>query len=239
MAIDDGKPDIIASATKGALDWTKEEIIGIVKRIQNKDLAFIEDSETIEIVRSERSSQEWHILSTYVLDKDLRIIAQMGLTLRRMENDHNGVSNLRNKILKVYGVEGLHIAEAVQNGVLGTFINIGSSQSQSETDLIQRIEKVLREVDKYIVFVSADDSIDHRVKELETRLYADVPDTIILYGCKPDAIEKVRSTSKRLYKTFKDRYDFNANEQTDLKIIIVLTKKRSTSICGPKEGRIN
>jgi hypothetical protein len=215
--------DTVAGATKGLLSWTKEEILVWVKKLWNRDLAFIEDPETIDLVKSQRQSPEWEILSKYVIDKKLRIIVQMGLTLRKLEDDMERVTRVRNSILRVFATEGLHIAEAVQNGVLSAFIGIDSRLTETPADLTNRIEKMLGEVDKYIVFISMDDIVDQKVKEIGTRLDANVPDTLILYGCRAGAIRKVRSIATKLKRYYGGRYRFTANE-SDIKIIVVITK---------------
>ena len=120
-------------------------------------------------------------------------------------------------------MSGLHIAEAVQNEVLSTFIGIDSPSSQSPAELTKRIEKMLSDVDKYVVFIRADDDVDQKVKELETRIYADVPETLILYGCKYGAIRKDRSIATKLKKSIKG-YAFTATD-SQLKIIIVIAKE--------------
>lgn len=222
MAADDPTTGMVAGVTQGALNYAEEKAKALINRVLNRDLAFIQDSETIELVQSQRQTADWKLLSEYVKNKDLRIIAQMGLSLRELEGQPGEVKKLRDSIVKTFGVSGLHIAEAVQNEVLSTFIAIGIPSSRSSTDLTKRIEKMLNDVDKYIVFISADDDINQRVKELETRIYADVPDTLILYGCKYGAIRKARSIAGKLKKAIKG-YIFTATE-SQFKVIIVISK---------------
>ena len=213
----------LAEATYGTLEWTKDKILNVVARFRNKDLAFVEDPETIELVREQRHSTEWQILSEYLKDKRLRIIAQIGLSLRKLENDRGKVDKLRIKILKRYGQEGLHIAEAVQNEVLSTFIGVDSPLSKSPADLTNQIEKLLNNVDKFIVFVKPGDNLDRRVKEIGTRLMVDVPNTLILYGCRSDARMNVRSIVKKLEKSTSS-YAFTISE-SKIKTIVIATKE--------------
>ncbi len=143
------------------------------------------------------------------------------------------VEKLRNTILNTFGLEGLHIAEAVQNEVLSTYIGINSPTTQRPADLTKRIEKMLNEVDKYIVYISVDDRVEQKIREIETRIYADVPDTLILYGCRAGAITKVRSIATKLKKSISMKtYRFTASE-SHLKIIVVISKETSvvTSSC--------
>lgn len=223
--------DLVAGITKGSLDWSKDQIRGLVAKFRDRSLAFIEDRETIELVREQRHSTEWQILSQYVKDRRLRIVAQAGLSLRKLEDDKEKVDRLRMKIRKAHGVEGLHIAEAVQNGVLSTFIGIDSPLSDSPVDMTNQIERLLNNVEKYIVFISPEDNVDHRVREIETRLMADVPNTLILYGCRDEARNKVRSIVSRLKKTVSS-YEFTVSE-SKIKTIVVITRESP-----PIQGKI-
>jgi hypothetical protein len=223
--------DLVAGITKGSLDWSKDQVRGLVARLRDRSLAFIQDRETIELVREQRHSTEWQILSQYVKDKRLRIIAQTGLSLRRLEDDKEKVDRLRTKILKAHGIEGLHIAEAVQNEVLSTFIGIDSPLSASPADMTNQIERLLNNVEKYIVFVGPEDSVDYRVREIATRLMADVPNTLILYGCRNEARNRVHSIVNRLKKTVSS-YEFTVSE-SKIKTIVVVTRETP-----PTHGKI-
>lgn len=120
--------DLIAEAaegiTIGVLKWSKDEIISFVHKLQNKDLAFIGDKETIEVVKKERKTAEWDLYNRYIRDKNLRILAQAGLALRRLEqrNQVKQLESLRTKISSGFQTKGLHIAEFIQNELLDKFI---------------------------------------------------------------------------------------------------------------------
>ena len=46
-------------AMKGALEWTSEFVKEVVKKLKDKKLAFIQDEETIRIVKEQYNSGEW------------------------------------------------------------------------------------------------------------------------------------------------------------------------------------
>jgi hypothetical protein len=181
------------------------------------------DSESIDLVREQRRSTEYELLSKYILDKDLRILSQMGLALRKIENDPVRCQELRGKVLKKYGLRGLHIAGAVQNEIISTFIGIDASATRNPIDLMNRIQKMLNEVDKYVVFVSPEDSVDVRVRQITSRIDVEVPDTVVLYGPWGARTTVHRITSK-LEKTFKE-YEFTTVE-SKIKTIVVIEKLR-------------
>lgn len=83
--------DPVASATRGAvrgaLDWTKDQVVELVKKFRNRKLAFVQSEETVSLILNERRREEWTILKRLLKDKDLRIQASLGLALRRLERD--------------------------------------------------------------------------------------------------------------------------------------------------------
>ncbi len=48
MSPDEQTVDLATGATIGTLEWSKEKILGVLGRFKNKDIAFIEDPQTIE-----------------------------------------------------------------------------------------------------------------------------------------------------------------------------------------------
>ena len=119
-----------------------------VKKLQNKELAFIEDIETIEIAKEQRNKSEWKLFKQFINDKDLSILFQMGLTLRRLEEDNKLVEPLLRKILDKYDTKGIHIAQIVQSGIFSKFIGNVLDKSPSDHKLRHEIEKFFADVDK-------------------------------------------------------------------------------------------
>ncbi|MEA3513951.1 MAG: hypothetical protein U9R34_00580 [Nanoarchaeota archaeon] len=105
--------------TKGALEWTNDKLKPWVVKLRNKELAFIRDSETIETAKEQRKKGEYTFFSKYVADEKLRVLFQMGLTLRNLEKSGNikTLRFLKVKIRNTHKREGLHIAYFVQNGL--------------------------------------------------------------------------------------------------------------------------
>ena len=108
-------------ATRGVLGWTEEKLKGLVEKFHNRDIAFVSDLETINLAKKQRKTSEWELFRDYIEDPDLRILFQMGLTLRDLEKKNRPIAPLRQKIFKKYEIEGLHIAQVVQNGILNAY----------------------------------------------------------------------------------------------------------------------
>ena len=75
----------------------------------------------MEAAKEQRNSSGWGLLGHYRIER-LHILFQMGLTLRRVEKNKPQCDDLRQRILKKYNAEGLHIAQFVQNGLFGKYI---------------------------------------------------------------------------------------------------------------------
>jgi len=98
-------------AMAGALGWTKEQIKDYVDKFNKKELAFIQNQETIDIVKQQYNSGESKFYEAYVKDKSMRIIIRLGLTLRKITSNSEKRDNLRLKIRQKYEIKGLHIAQ--------------------------------------------------------------------------------------------------------------------------------
>jgi hypothetical protein len=134
--------DIAEGVTKGILSFSEEKIKELVRNFRNKKLVFIEDPQTIEVVKEQYRSGENKFYEIYIKDKELLFLVRLGLTLRKIENDQERSQNLRSKIFVKYKVEGLHVAEFVQNGVLNRYVGI----LIDELDSVEKLEKEIYEI---------------------------------------------------------------------------------------------
>jgi len=213
--------DVLAGITKGLLEHAEEKALAWVERFRNHEIVFVEDSDTIDRVKKQRKSPEWKILSDVLKDKKLRLLAQMGLALRELENDQERTQSLRNKIHHRYGRDGLHIAEAVQNNIISNFIGLESPNIGEPVDLTIRVENLLNNIEKYIVFIGPEDKEEVLVRRVRIRLDADVPDTLILFGAykaKRVAIS-VRGKIEKAFPSYA-----TSSIETKIKIIIFINR---------------
>lgn len=102
----ESSPDPIESAakgfTKGTLEWTHEKLKEWIIKLKNRDLAFIKDIETINLVKEQRETGEWDFFKKYVNDNQIRILFQMGLTLKKLEKEKKYSISM---MLKVYTLQ--------------------------------------------------------------------------------------------------------------------------------------
>ena len=124
MPSDNPVSDIAEGAAKGILDWSLDKVTSFLQKLENRKIAFIEEQKTIDIVKEQYLSGESKFYGKYIRDKKFLFLARLGLALRKMEGDKERRGNLRDKIFKRYSVEGLHIAEFVENGILNRYVGI-------------------------------------------------------------------------------------------------------------------
>lgn len=189
--------DAAEGVTKGVLSWGEEKIKSLASGFLDKKLIFINNKETIDLVKEQLKSGDWSLCKQYLKDKDLKILVQLGLTLRKLESKPEQLHDLRNKILNKYQERGLHIAQVVQNNILTEFIGSVASKAHSGTDIIGKVENLLLNVDKLVLFIKAEDNVERRSNEINIRLQANNPDAMILFSFK-SAIETCKQIRKIL-----------------------------------------
>lgn len=152
MTSEDAPGDFVEASVKGAvkglLEFSAEKIQELIEKHKQGALSFIEDSETIELVKSQKNRPEWFMYAKYVTDKNLRIQIQMGMVLKKLESDKQKLDSLRDKIRKKYNVKGLNVAELVQSGIFGKYVNLLLGEANEEKELENGIEQILSDIDK-------------------------------------------------------------------------------------------
>ena len=193
-----------ASGTvKGALDWTEEKVKTFIEKFRNRQLVFIQDQETIKLVKEQYNSGELNIYKIYIEDKKLLFLVKLGLTLRKLGNNRSRKQNLRDKIFQKYDTTGLHVAQFAENGILNRYISILIDNLTSIEDFKRRIKKTLEDIDKYVIFVKADDTERFIVDIARTKVFANTPSIFIVSGMS-HAAEIVRKCELVLTPLFKD-----------------------------------
>ena len=197
--------NISEGVTKGILSWSLEQIKSFAFKLKEKELAFIQDRKTIEIVKEQYHSGELAIYKEYVKNDEMLLLLKMGLTLRRLdkEEDIDRKKNLRDKISPKYGVKGLHIAQFVENGILNRYIGILIENIVSIEKFKQDIKNILENIEKYVLFVKKDDTERHVLNQSNI-IITSHPSTIFIVSGISNAAKVIRNCEDRLKKLLKD-----------------------------------
>ncbi|MFH1522055.1 MAG: hypothetical protein ABIF18_03780 [archaeon] len=144
---------------KGVLEWGENFIKDLAKRFKEKGINFIEDKNTLEIAREQYNSGELQIYKYYIEDKNKLMILRMGLVLRKLERlgERDRKQKLREDIMKKYEIKGLHVAQFVENGVLNRYIGILLDDIDSIEKFKERINEIIDNIEKYVLFVKSSD----------------------------------------------------------------------------------
>jgi hypothetical protein len=225
MCSDSTLVDVSEGAVKGVLSFSEEKIKEVIEKFKNHELNFIEDQETIDLVKEQLKTGEWSFYKEHVKDKKLRVLIQMGLALRRLEKDPEKLQNLRDNIIFGFGEDGLHISQFVQNKILSKYLGTVVSEINSEQDLIGALEDLLKNIDKFVIFIKTNDNIERSTKKIITRIDANAPKIFIL-GSRKSAIDNCNKIKENLKKEITD-YKFTINEDEEKLILFLLRKEQS------------
>jgi hypothetical protein len=219
--------DLAEGATKAAIDIAKEKIKKLAQRFLNNELIFIEDQETIELVKNQLKSGEWNFIKDYIANKGLTLLIQMGLALRELEkqNKRDTLKNLRDKIFSKYKEKGLHIAQFVQCRLLIAYLTQIIDQCSTKKEFIKRIENLLENLELRTSFIRVDDNPGLRVSIIIDRLSTNAPDEYLVFA-RDSALEVGLTIEKQLEDMIKEyNYKMDSNKSKD-SLIMILSKKQ-------------
>ncbi len=167
-------------AIKGALEFGADQVKAIAKRFQRNELIFAEDPEVIALAKKQRLTAEFTLLKEYTAERDLHILFQMGITLRKLERQKERVESLRHKILTKFGAKGLHTAQLVQNGFFNKYLVSALERSQTIQQLRIEIKELLDNIENTVVFTKESDDADFVAQAIIIKLLANNPKTFII-----------------------------------------------------------
>lgn len=218
--------DIAEGATKGFLNWSKEQLKFLAEKFRNKELAFIQDEETINLVKEQLKSGEWSLFNRYIKNKELKMLIIMGLTLRSLEKQkkQTAIKNLRDKIVVKYKRKGLHISQFVQCSLLNEYVGGIVDKASSETELIHNIEEMLSNLETRSSFLKTEDIPEIKIEEILTRIRAHSPDNYIIFA-RNSALSAGSKVKELLGTKIKDyNYDLRVTK-TNNSLLIIISKK--------------
>ena len=157
----------------------------MVDRLRNRQVAFLEDPDLFDIVRTESRTEEWALYKRYVRESGLRVIVKMGLLLRHLETSPESrgrIDEVRGRIYDQFGPRGVQAAELVQRGVFRLFLDKLLSLRPEPPELGRIAERLVRGVERFTYFVQAHDAPRRVTEEIVPRIRANSPGTFIVLG---------------------------------------------------------
>lgn len=221
---DNSISDVTEGTVKGILNWTKEQIVLLAQKFRNRDIAFIQDQDTITTIKEQLKTGEWDIYKRYVHNNYFRVQIQMGLALRKFDHcgEFDKIKNLKEKIFSRFGEAGIHISQFVQSGMFSFFLGSVLNNSHSVNELESVILEILENIDKYVVFIQEGDSIETRKEEIKVRIYSHAPKTFIICS-KKSAIPCAQEIIELLKQSLSG-YSFKDYKKDEEENIFLLTK---------------
>lgn len=207
--------------TRGVLGWTTDKIKEYVLKFRDNELAFIDDVETINTAKQQRKTSEWGVFKEYIDDPDLRILFQMGLTLRKLEKHNRRLESLREKIKNKYRLKGLHLAQFIQNGFFLRYYTYLLEKGITPKELKTAVPNMLKNIENMVIFISQSDDEVIKVDQITTKIYSHSPDVFIICSTK-SAMGKCENIKKTVMKRITG-YEVELYK-TDIKEIYFLNK---------------
>lgn len=177
--------EFAAGLARGSLRWTAERIAEFLRRISNRELAFVGNPDLIAEVKEHKTRPEYRFYLEYLSDQRLRLLALMGLTLRDYQRDalrKDDLHRLRERIKTKHGNSGLHVAQIVQSGILIELLPPVISSPGDKRAAAGKIEAFLNDAERLCLFIQDKDPIDQRVQEIRAYLAGSRPPLFVLFA---------------------------------------------------------
>lgn len=217
--------DPVAGAARGvtraAIDYTEEKLKAWIAKFRNKELAFVEDQDSINIAKELRTRPEYEFFSTYIEDRSQRVLFQMGLLLRELETNTDRLQTARTRIRNNYGLKGLHFAQLVQSGSFSRYIASIFDKFATKQQLKFEIINLIEKIDTMVTFVMEMDNVEDQSNTIITRIRANSPNTYIVCSFR-SAISKCDKVMENVWKEI-TTYESEIYQSRDDKIFF-LTK---------------
>ena len=72
----------------------------------------------------------------------------------------------------------------MQSKILNEFISAVADKTNSVSELIEKVESLLNNLDKYLIFVQKEDELGKIMKQIDIKITANSPEFLIIFTCK-------------------------------------------------------
>jgi len=204
----EGNPlkDIAEGVSNSIINKVEQKIKNFVKKFNEGDLAFIQERETIDRVRSQLKNNEYKFYKNYIHDNETLRIVSFGLALKKLEEEKEDIRriNLNKKILYKFGKEKLHFAYSVQNKILSKYIIFLIENIETEL-IFDYIGSFIKDIEKHALFVKKEQDQKQVADTIKTKIIANSPPFFVVSG-KGNAKEIVNEAVNSIINFLKEDY---------------------------------
>jgi hypothetical protein len=193
-------PIVSAAAEKG-LEETAKQAKAYAIKFLSRNAAFLQDPSTIASLKDARKSPEYLSMGRYVNDRRGRVLLQLGIVWRSYASNKERMERERSKVIPEHGLPGLHLAEAVQGGLLRlietALMRMGLSQKVFEAEM----RAVVDSIDEYVTFIPAESTEAEELSVILHKARTYYPRVFVVAGsgtAKELAVEVSRLAGKKL-----------------------------------------
>ncbi len=206
---------VAKGTVKGFLEWSKSEIISIVKRYKNRDVAFVGNKEEIKKIMDLRKTPEFSNFKDYLYNREHLVLCQLGMQLRKCESNSTDAANLRKKIVSKFGFNGLYVALFIQNGLLGYVSNF-LSKLYSKIDMKDKLNDYFSDIEQIIYFVNNKTDPIKSSRRIINRIDSNSPIIYIISSYSSGNNKICKTLSNKIFREIKDIYsasNYNENKR--------------------------
>lgn len=157
-----------------------DQVTTLVKDFLDQRNGFL-GNDAREGIREARRLTEYDLYRPFFGDPSHHDCFLAGLHLRKIAKDQPRVKSYRSQLHEQYGVNGLHIAEAVQADVL-PYLRASLERHRAPTDFHNRMVELFQDISAYVLFVKGDDNESYETEHLRKRLKLHGPPAFVVAG---------------------------------------------------------
>lgn len=176
-----------------ALDIASLGIRTLARRVKERKLRLFADPSDWERLRAIETSDEHALYRRYVSDRRLLRLCKLGLRLREIQDDGEARNQLRQRVFRAEGRNGLWVMEAVQLGILSILIAEHDRLGGTSKERAEFVQDFLEHIHLNVTFIQGADSVEDRSREIWTRIVANAPVVHVVagYGAAADKAQKI------------------------------------------------
>lgn len=175
----------MASSAYGVAKYVAEGAARFIQRVLNREIGGSTDPNVISLIKEERRAPEFELLKRYVIDRQLRVQVQLGLSIRKLQSGAGNKAardDLRAHLQRRFGLAGLHVAELVCHGIVTAYLNLLVREEETAADVTAKLEGFLRHAEDFVMFVVAGTPVKQALEKVRVRLLARGPGTVVVFA---------------------------------------------------------